>query len=178
MEDHRSKEFVFVPFCLFAQSYQAEGIVKYEWSSSIRPIIELLMDYNINMIQMPCSEASFHNSLIRKPKGILKYDTEEFNEHCTSLANHTLKEIEQLLQNGYKVKAILGIEQSPSCCVNYIYTNKGTEKRKGLYMEKLYDKVKEYQIPFIGINRKNIKKALHQLEEVLQEGNKHENIKV
>ncbi len=32
---NRSKKFVFVPFCLLAQAYQAQGIVKYEWKSSI-----------------------------------------------------------------------------------------------------------------------------------------------
>lgn len=28
--DNRSKKFVLVPFCLMAQSYQAQGIVKYQ----------------------------------------------------------------------------------------------------------------------------------------------------
>ena len=28
--DNRSNRFVFVPFCLMAQAYQAQGIVKYE----------------------------------------------------------------------------------------------------------------------------------------------------
>ena len=33
---NRSKKFIFVPFCLMAQAYQAQGIVKYEWKSSIK----------------------------------------------------------------------------------------------------------------------------------------------
>lgn len=32
-------------------------------------------------------------------------------------------------------------------------------------MEKLYSKIKEYNIPIIGINRKYINKSLKQLEE-------------
>lgn len=39
MTDNRSRYFVFVPFCLLAQAYQAQGIVKYEWKSSINQIV-------------------------------------------------------------------------------------------------------------------------------------------
>ena len=73
-----------------------------------------------------------------------------------------------ICKNGYDVIAILGIEQSPSCCVNYIYTNKRKIKRKGLFMEKLYKKTNDLNIPFIGINRKYINKSLKELEMLIQ----------
>lgn len=164
---NRSKKFVFVPFCLLAQAYQAQGIVKYEWKSTIKPFVELLIDNDINIIQMPCAEASFNNSLIRLPKGISKYDTKDFNNHCMNLSLQVAEEIKNLINNNYQVIAILGIEQSPSCCVNYIYTNKGMENRKGLFMEKLYGELLEYKIPFIGINRKYINKSLKELEKII-----------
>ncbi len=166
--DNRSKYFVFVPFCLLAQAYQAQGIVKYDWKSSIKPFVELLMKYDVNIVQMPCAESSFQNALIRKPQGITKYDNCFFNEHCFTLANSVANEIKLLTKNGYEVLAILGIEQSPSCCVNYIYTNKGMENRKGLFIEKLYENIKYLDIPFIGINRKYIKKSLSQLEDIIK----------
>ena len=50
MKDNRSEYFVFVPFCLLAQAYQAQGIVKYEWKASIKPFMELLIENNINII--------------------------------------------------------------------------------------------------------------------------------
>lgn len=156
MKDKRSKYFVFVPFCLLAQAYQAEGLVKYDWVSSIKPFVNLLIDNGINIIQMPCAESSFHNNLIRKPMGLTKYNTEEFNNHCEKLANQVANEIKNIIASNYKVIAILGIEHSPSCCVNYIYTNHGNEKRKGLFIEKLSEKIQNYNIPIIGINRKYI----------------------
>lgn len=164
----RSKRFVFVPFCLLAQSYQAEGIVKFNWSSTIRPFVELLMDNDINIIQMPCTEATYKHSLLRKPMGISKYDTEEFNKHCEEKAREVAEQIKEILLSGYEVVAILGIEQSPSCCVNYIYTNKGTENRKGLFIQKLYEEIKEYNIPFIGINRKYVNKSLNELKTIME----------
>ncbi len=165
--DNRSKKFVFIPFCLIAQAYQAKGIVKYEWKSSIRPFIDLLLDNDINIIQMPCAEAEFKNNLIREPKGISKYDTEEFNKHCEELANKVSNQIRNINQSNYEVIAILGIEQSPSCCVNYIYTNKGMEKRRGLFMQKLYENTKDLNIPIVGINRKYINKSLNELKEII-----------
>lgn len=164
MMDNRSRYFVFVPFCLLAQAYQAKGLVKYEWKSSIKPFVELLLDSDINIIQMPCAESSFHNQLIREPMGLKKYDTEEFNIHCEKLAEQVANQIKEIIDSKYKIIAILGIEQSPSCCVNYIYTNHGNINRKGIFMEKLYSKIKEYNIPVIGINRKYIHKSLKQLE--------------
>ena len=165
--DNRSKKFIFIPFCLMAQAYQAQGIVKYEWKSSIRPFMDLILDHDINIIQMPCAETEFKNGLIREPKGITKYNTKEFNEHCKTLANKVTNQIKNLIESNYEIVAILGIEQSPSCCVNYIYTNKGMEKRMGLFMQELYENTKELNIPIIGINRKYINKSLTELEKLL-----------
>lgn len=168
MPDNRSKYFVFVPFCLLSQAYQAQGIVKYEWKSSIKPIVQLLLDNNINIIQMPCAESSFKDNLIRKPMGLSKYNNKDFNEHCEKLATQVANEIKNIISSDYKVIAILGIEQSPSCCVNYIYTNHGNENRMGLFIEKLYEKIKNYDIPIIGINRKYINKSFNQLKCVIE----------
>ena len=117
---------------------------------------------------MPCAESSFNNSLIREPMGLSKYNNKEFNEHCEKLATQVADEIKNIIASDYKVIAILGIEQSPSCCVNYIYTNHGNENRKGLFIEKLYEMVKNYNIPIIGINRKYINKSLNQLKSIIE----------
>lgn len=173
---NRSKKFVFVPFCLLAQAYQAEGIVKYEWKSSIKPFVQLLIDNDINIIQMPCAESTFNNSLIRKPQGLKSYDTKDFNEHAFIIAQDVASQIRNLVSSGYEVLAILGIEQSPSCCINYIYTNNGTEKRKGLFMQKLYEEIEYLNIPFIGINRKHINKSLNLLSEIIKKNNNMEEL--
>lgn len=168
MIDNRSKYFVFVPFCLLAQAYQAQGIVKYEWKSSIKPFVNILIDNDINIVQMPCAESTFNHNLIRKPMGLTKYNNKNFNDHCEKLAIQVANEIQNIISSNYKVIAILGIEQSPSCCVNYIYTNHGNENRQGLFIEKLYEKIKDYNIPIIGINRKYINKSLNQLKSIME----------
>ena len=164
---NRSKKFIFVPFCLLAQAYQAQGLVKYQWVSSIKPIVQVLIDNDINIIQMPCAESTFNHSLIRAPQGISKYDNEEFNAHTQKIACEVGRQIRDIIESGYEVIAIMGIEQSPSCCVSYIYTNNGMENRKGLFMEKLAKEIADLNIPFIGINRKYINKALISLNNII-----------
>lgn len=170
MYDNRSKKFIFVPFCLMAQAYQAQGIVKYEHKASIKPIMQLLIEKDINIIQMPCPESLSVEGLIRSPKGISKYDTKDFNNLCEELATNVFKNIKQLIVAKYEIIAILGIEQSPSCCVNYIYTNKGMENRKGLFIDKLANmlEINNINIPIIGINRKYIQKSLVKLNKLIE----------
>lgn len=64
--------------------------------------------------------------------------------------------------------AILGSENSPSCYVSYIYSNKGMENRMGLFMEKLSSKIINFKIPMIGINRKYISESLKSLELLIE----------
>lgn len=160
-----------MPFCLLCQAFQAQGIVKYEWKSSIKPIVQKLMDNEINIIQLPCPESSFNGfskSLVRDTMGLKGYDTEEYRNHCRDICNEIIEMIKSILDNGYTISIILGIEKSPSCAVSYIYTNKGMQNRKGVFFTILEEILLENNvvIPFIGVNRKNPKKALQKLDDI------------
>lgn len=54
--DNRSPEFVFVPFCVLGQAFQAQGLAKYEWYGTLQPVVELLVEKDVNIIQLPCPE--------------------------------------------------------------------------------------------------------------------------
>jgi len=172
--DKRSKKIIFVPFCVLCQAFQAEGIVKGEWSSSIGPIINLIMQRDINIIQMPCPESSFNgyeSGLGRKPAGLKYYDVEEYREHCKTIAKNVIEMIKGIKAQNYLIEAILGIEMSPSCAVSYIYSNKGMQKRKGVFFESLEQMCIEEKldIPFVGINRKSTRKAMENLERIFNQ---------
>lgn len=169
LEDNRSKRFVFLPFCVMAQAFQARGIVKYEWKSSIKPILQELIDNDVNIVQLPCPESLFGEGLGRSPKGYSYYNNEEFNVLCERLALEVFDKVKMILDSDYEVVAIMGIEMSPSCALNYQYTNKGMVKMKGVFMKKLFEKVSGLgvEIPFIGINRKYVNKSLNELRSLL-----------
>jgi predicted secreted protein len=122
--DNRSTDFVFVPFCALAQAFHAQGLVKYEWGGNLRPILQLLLQCDVNIIQMPCIETLHHgyvNGLRRPPRGKKHYDTHEFHDLCKAKAEEVISQILALRENGYRVAAILGMEYSPSCAVNLYY---------------------------------------------------------
>lgn len=173
-EDRRSNKFVFVPFCLMCQAFQARGIVKYDWTATIKPIMQELLKHNVNIIQLPCPESQlggWTKGLSREPMGYKGYNISEFRELCENLAGETIGMIEGIIDNRFEVKAILGIEMSPSCAVNYQYTNKGTTHLPGVFMQSLMKGLKDrkIEIPFIGINRKFINKGHKQLTELLDQ---------
>jgi predicted secreted protein len=169
--DQRSKKFIFIPFCLICQAFQAQGIVRYGYAASIKPVIDEILQHGINIIQMPCPESQFggyENGLRRDPKGIEQYDTPEFRELCQRLASETTEIIKAILANGYEVVAILGMEYSPSCSTRLQYSTKGVFHRPGIFIEALQDRLakERIELPFIGINRRGINQSLRKLGRV------------
>ena len=175
--DNRSKDFIFVPFCLLSQAFQAQGLVKYEWRGTLRPIMEELIKKDVNIIQMPCPETLFFgikDGLKRKSLGIKYYDTPEFRKHCLSLAEGVVKMIEDIIQAGYRVIGILGIEYSPACAVELQYTPRGTIHKRGIFINELRKLLeeKDIAIPFVGVNRRGIKKSIEKIRELFQDRTK------
>jgi len=171
--DNRSRDFIFVPFCILSQAFQAQGLVKYEWHGTLRPIMEELIKRDINIIQMPCPETLFFgikDGLKRNPMGIEYYNTPEFRKHCRSIAREVAKMIEGIIQSGYRVVGILGTEYSPSCAVELQYTSRGTIHKKGIFIEELEKILKEKSInvPFVVINRRGIKNSIERMKKLFQ----------
>ncbi len=163
----RSKKFVFIPACLIAQAIRAKGIVK-KYPAIVSPILELFNKYQINLIQMPCPEIKY-KGLIREPCGKGKYDNPEYRKICREIAKDVVNSIKEIKGAGYEVIAILGIEYSPSCAVNYLWEGK-LKKGKGIFIEELEKELEEnkIEIKILGINIQKIKKTLKELESFLR----------
>ena len=164
----RSKKVVFVSFCILAQGFRAKGIVRV-FPSIVKPVVDILKKYEINIIQLPCPEIEFEG-VIRKPCGIEKYEkNKKFLEICERNAKKVADLIKQLTCEGYKILAIVGIENSPSCGVNYVFYKGKKIKRMGIFMEMLKNQIKKIglNIPFVGINVYKIEKCVGELERII-----------
>lgn len=136
--------------------------------------MEELIKQDINIVQMPCPESQFGGyieGLKRAPKGIDGYDNPAFKGLCTKLASETVDMAKAIFASGYDIIAIMGIENSPSCAVNYQYSNKGTIRRAGIYTDILRNMLKKegMEIRFIGINRRGINKSLSEVKRLFEE---------
>ena len=171
--DNRSEQFVLVPFCVLAQSFHAAGLVKYDWRGVIKPIIQVLMDRDVNIIQMPCMETLFQGGpskgLNREPKGMKHYDVPEFRKQCKQEAEKVLEQIQGIHISGYRVSAVLGMEYSPSCAVKIQYPPKKGDANRGVYMQELSTLLNdaEINVPLLGINRRGIGPTIRRLEAAL-----------
>ncbi len=166
------KTAVLLPECLLAVHFQVSCPANFDsWRSQF---LNLILEYGTDIITYECSESSFEGyrkGLLRLPHGIDYYQKiEGYSEHCELLAARTYEKINAMSVAGYQILAIVGIENSPSCSVNYMYTHHGMQKRPGIFMnalkECLYEE--ENSIPYIGINRRYPRKALEGLKRILQ----------
>lgn len=169
-----SRNVILVPGCLLCPIYQ----VGYDESklSWRREILDFLCMSGVSLVQMPCPEVMFENfnvGLSRKPHGIRYYENlPGFKDYCKGLARGVAMQIEALQENGYVIKAILGIENSPTCAIDKIFTyGIGIEKRSGLFITELKNNLLEHglTIPFVGIirHKKDQKKEIAQILELI-----------
>lgn len=139
--DNRSRYFAFVPSCVLSQALHAQGLVKYRWRAVVKPIVEVLIKNDINIIQMPCPESSYPTyieGIRRSPKGYNSYDTKEYRNHCRRLAKNITDLIYALINNKYIILAIFGIAYSPTCAIKTQYIpGKGKVRKLGIFMEEL-----------------------------------------
>ena len=141
-----------------------------QWAITFREYLSLC---EANIIQMPCPESSFPSydkGMNRATHGIKYYkELIGFREHCKALAEDIVQLINGMWKIGYNNITIIGVEHSPTCAVNYIYTHQGVIHSKGIFFQEIGALLEQKQITvsYIGINRRYYKKAVHELDELL-----------
>lgn len=162
---------VIVVPCMLAAGLQAEANCDTpNWG---KPFLETALRYNIDIHVLPCTESLFGGlsaGLVRKKHGIDYYTgLLKYKDFCTEKAYVAAKEVQELCIH-YSIIAIVGVEHSPSCAINYMYTYRGMAKKSGLFMHALegYLFDKNISIPFIGVNRRHPRKALAEFEYLIQ----------
>ena len=131
------------------------------------------MRSNIDIISLSCPESTFGgfcNGLKRGKHGIDYYESlDGYVEHCECLAGQAADMIFDMVLGGYHFICILGVEHSPTCAVNYMYSHKGMLKRTGIYYGLLRNELelRGLHISEIGINRVYPQKAFILLEQAL-----------
>jgi len=154
--DERSMKVVFISHCLLNQNSKVFGLSTKETIKAANEVIKFLLEENIGIVQMPCPEFTYLG-LLRPPQTKDQYDSAGFRLHCRKLARNIAYQIENYRKAGVKVLAILGIEGSPSCGVNW--TTRTKEKKKihvkemGIFMEEIekFLSEREIKVKIVGI---------------------------
>lgn len=110
--DARAGKLVFLSHCLLNQNACVQGIASEP--AAIRAVVEVALDNDAGIVQMPCPEMTYYGS---KRWGQVKaqYDTPLFRRHCRELAEHILDQIEDYRSTGHRIVGVVMRDGSPTC---------------------------------------------------------------
>lgn len=169
MTDVRSRRCVFISHCLLAQGIMAQGIVK-KYPAIVRPLVQFCMEHDLNILQMPCPESRCSaGGLVREPHGKQWYEKNGLRETARSIAAEQVSYMRSLADEGFEILAIIGVDLSPACAVNYLNRGSAIYRDQGIYVEELRNCLEEVQmkVPFVGVNQRWHKKLLNDLEKLV-----------
>jgi len=159
IQDKRSRKIVVVAHCILNQNSRVQGIAYY--AGMINEIVDVMRKYEVGIIQMPCPELTYAG-LLRPSQTKEQYDTPAFRRHCRQIASSTADQVKEYVRNGFKVLAILGVEDSPTCEVE--------EANLGILMEELQSELKKRKVeapPMKGVSHTSAGQDAAWLEKIL-----------
>jgi predicted secreted protein len=110
--DARGGKIIFISHCILNQNAKVRGIAVYP--GAIRPIVELLLDHDVGIFQMPCPEMTYLGTM-RWGHVRDQYDSPMFRRHCRNLADQVLEQAREYLRGGYQVLGFIMVDGSPVC---------------------------------------------------------------
>lgn len=164
---------VVISHCLLNVNAKIEGLDPF--TAMYDDLVTFLKEHDIGIIQLPCPETYYAGM---KRWGMVKeqYDNPHYRDVCRTLLEPTLTQIKAYHQAGYRILAVIGVDGSPSCGVNFTCTGKGwkgslaavddlealvaSETRldeKGVWMEELEKLLIDagMHIPFLAIDEEH-----------------------
>ena len=169
MTDIRSRRCVFVSHCLLAQGIMAQGIVK-NYPAVVRPIVEFCLDNDLNILQMPCPESRCPaGGLVREPHGKQWYEENGLRTTARTIAEEQVGYMHMLEGQGFEILAVIGVDFSPACAVNYLNQGPRIYSDQGIYVEELRRCLGErnMNVHFVGVNQRWHKKLRADLDHLI-----------
>lgn len=94
-----------------------------------------LMQRGFGIYQLPCPEMSY-GGLRRCPMSHQEYDKDDYRNLCRELTERVLQELERFVEDGCKIRALVGIGGSPTCSIRGC---------RGHFMTALLSRLSEYE---------------------------------
>jgi predicted secreted protein len=117
----RNRKVILLSHCILNCNSKVEGCSVYK--GAMGEIIKAIVDSGIGILQLPCPELTAYGV---KRWGHVKdqFDTPYYRRHCRNLFVPYLEQLQDYINNGYKIVGLLGIDGSPSCGINKTCTGK------------------------------------------------------
>jgi predicted secreted protein len=162
--------------CILNQNSRDFGAATYPAMNN--SVLQMCMKYDIGILPIPCPEIAFIGLQRNRPKGKSireTLDTEAGRECCREISRALADKIEDFIENGNKLLAVLGGNpESPGCAVRFLATARGSKSlslKSGVLIREFNAELKKrsIEVPFRGIRDCNpdwMKEDLEWLEGV------------
>ena len=161
----RREKVAFVCHCILNQSTRAwwgTGGARRE-KGMMSDIVGTLMSHGVGTVQMDCPEFGLYGNP-RPPRTRDEYNTPEFRHRCREIAASACDVMESLKEKGrdpgVEVVGVVGVENSPSCGIEWTTRTIDGENRvsrgRGLLIEALEEEMRRRGLdaPLIGFSMK------------------------
>lgn len=110
--DARGGKIMFVSHCILNQNAKVRGIAMYP--AVVRPVVELLMENDVGIYQMPCPEMCYVGAMrwgyVRD-----QYASPMFRRQLQAMAEQLVDQAEEYHRSGYQVLGFVMVDGSPVC---------------------------------------------------------------
>lgn len=175
-EDERSKRAAVVAHCILNQNSRVSGLS--ERSSMITEVIELLVENDVGVIQMPCPELKYAG-LLREGRTKEQYDSVMFRSYCRRIAKDIVDQILEYRKGEIRIEIIIGVNGSPSCGVGKELQARDREEDSshqeiegsGVLIEELNSALREnnLSIPFYGVDYETLVEDLANIAKIIED---------
>lgn len=162
--DKRSKKIVVVAHCLLNQNSISDGTA--DLPSQFNKIVNLLIENEIGIIQLPCpellclglarkdetganNELPYENTRIRT-----LMEKDENKELLRSRAREIVKQLEDYIKYDFQILGILGVNRSPSCGIETTTIDCKETEGRGVFMQILEDELLKQGIKITMVGTK------------------------
>ncbi len=129
-----NKKIIYVAHCVLNQNSVLNGWERAK--GGFNKILKQILAEDIAIIQLPCPEFTYLGE-DRQPMTKEEYDTTQYRQLCLELSRPIVTQMKIYQENGYELKGLVGIGDSPTC---------DTLGKKGIFMEELYALMSENSI--------------------------------
>lgn len=143
----RNRKIVLAAHCILNINSKVYGIATEP--AGCGQIVSGLLDNGYGIIQLPCAEqACFGINRWGQVKNQLNFPA--FRSRCYELLKPIVEQVSDFYQNGYEISAVIGLDGSPACGINYTCSgNWGGEIGEGYDLDSKIsslDKLSEYGV--------------------------------
>ncbi|MFW6176087.1 MAG: CD3072 family TudS-related putative desulfidase [Thermoplasmatota archaeon] len=180
-KDNRSKKIVLVSHCILNQNSISNGTA--DFPGTFREIVDIILEKDIGIIQMPCPEllclgldrgdpCGAEKDVVIENTRIGEALKEEPNsKKMRSLVNKLVYQIQEYIQNDFSIIGIIGVNRSPSCGVETTSMNNKEVEGEGIFINALEEKLneKDIDIEMIGVKTSEVDNSVEKVRKLLKD---------